>query len=683
MKINIIYVFLTIGLLLTNNAITKEDSSNLTVNKHLLLTERETFAIDGSLFSSGGTVWTIPEISPLISTEASSDNHLSVSNIKQVLSQGISQAMAINKKATIAVVDRVGNVLAVYRMTGIDQMVTISTTQPATVETGLDNIVLPSAADGDALAAIAKAITGAYLSSSGNAFSTRTAGQIIQEHFNPGEDNQPSGPLFGVQFSQLPCSDFSLRYDPSKSIGPQRSPLGLSADPGGFPLYKNGVVVGGVGVISDNHYGIDKNILNFDDDTDELIALAAIINFEADIGIKANRVTVDGKTLRFSDALESDLSGTTIAFDSLPAGTGNSIAVNTYTDGVIKRGTVFGHAESGVRADAQDFQNLDAFVFVDESDAERFRPQAGSDAATLNGIAPLTATEVQTILQDALAIANRSRAQIRQPLGSQARVTISVVDSQGNNLGIARTRDAPVFGSDVSLQKARTAAFFSNTDAANFLNNIDEPTRYLSPDLIVDDLVEIPDYVGAVKGFVGNTALEDGIAFSDRAGGNLSRPFYADGIENNDNGPLSKSNRNSEWSVFSTGLQLDLVLNKVIQHVIFAATGGGEDVNNICTETTSNRLANGIQIFPGSVPIYRGNQLIGAIGVSGDGVDQDDMIAFLGVHNAGLNLSGSINNAPANIRADTLSPRGTRLRFVQCPFSPFIDSNEQNVCQNK
>jgi len=31
------------------------------------------------------------------------------------------------------------------------------------------------------------------------------------------------------------------------TVGPQRSPLGLAADPGGLPLYKNGTVVGGVG----------------------------------------------------------------------------------------------------------------------------------------------------------------------------------------------------------------------------------------------------------------------------------------------------------------------------------------------------------------------------------------------------------------------------------------------------
>ncbi len=48
----------------------------------------------------------------------------------------------------------------------------------------------------------AKAITAAYLSSEGNAFSTRTASQIVQEHFNPGEFGGPSGPIFGVPLAR-------------------------------------------------------------------------------------------------------------------------------------------------------------------------------------------------------------------------------------------------------------------------------------------------------------------------------------------------------------------------------------------------------------------------------------------------------------------------------------------------
>jgi hypothetical protein len=94
------------------------------------------------------------------------------------------------------------------------------------------------------------------------------------------------------------------------------------------------------------------------------------------------------------------------------------------------------------------------------------------------------------------------------------------------------------------------------------------------------------------------------------------------------------------------------------------------------------QLANGTQIFPGSVPIYRGSILVGAIGVSGDGVDQDDMIAFLAVHNAGLQ-QGAFGNADTAMRADTLTPQGIRLRYINCPITPFIDSDEQDVCEQK
>ncbi len=97
-----------------------------------------------------------------------------------------------------------------------------------------------------------------------------------------------------------------------------------------------------------------------------------------------------------------------------------------------------------------------------------------------------------------------------------------------------------------------------------------------------------------------------------------------------------------------------------------------------------NRLQNGIQIFPGSVPIYRGSTLVGAIGVSGDGIDQDDMISFLGAHNGGAR-GGGLGNAPKAIRSDnvvvTLSGGATvRLRYISCPFAPFLDTAQQNVC---
>lgn len=60
------------------------------------------------------------------------------------------------------------------------------------------------------------------------------------------------------------------------SDGPKRSPLGLSADPGGFPLYKNGRVVGGIGVIADGNYGLDLSPSTVSSSLDERLAQSAL-----------------------------------------------------------------------------------------------------------------------------------------------------------------------------------------------------------------------------------------------------------------------------------------------------------------------------------------------------------------------------------------------------------------------
>ncbi|MDG0980204.1 MAG: heme-binding protein [Halieaceae bacterium] len=608
---------------------------------------------------------------------------LSVADVKNVLAQAIDQAQALGVNATVAVVDRVGNVLAVHRMADTAPSIEIATNQPVVVSTGLEGLVLPEGSAGDAIAAIAKALTGAYLSSEGNAFTTRTANQIVQEHFNPGEQNQPGGPLFGVQFSQLACSDFTLSGAAQGSqVGPQRSPLGLAADPGGFPLYKDGTPVGGVGVIADGLYSIDKNILDVDRDADELIALAGTFGFAAPNDRRADRITVEGKTFRFSDVEFSDLTVSpenAPSYDSLT--TGSLVDVPGYGGGEVMAGVRFGAIESGI-ASYDLFDDLNAYTFFDQSGHVRYPPIDGSDELIL-GENRLKAKEVETLLREALTIANKSRAQIRRPLGTSARVTISVVDTNGAILGMARTEDGPVFGADVSLQKARTATFFSSRDAGDYLQAIATRARYLNPDLSLKAEVKLGDYVEAARLFVGPQALSDGTAFSDRAGGNLSRPFYPDGIRGNPHGPFSKSFVNNEWSPFSTGLQSDLIMNQLLTHVVFAVGASANDVVTGCVEALGHRLANGAQIFPGSVPIYRGDILVGGIGVSGDGIEQDDMISFLGVHQAGLALSGAINNAPPEIRADNLSPQGERLRYIQCPQTPFIDSDEQRVCEGK
>jgi uncharacterized protein GlcG (DUF336 family) len=599
-----------------------------------------------------------------------STDFLTVTDVERVIAQAVHEATAQNAKATIAVVDRVGNVLGVYRMTGASTTFRISSGR--NVSGGLENIdVLP-----DTFAAISKAITGAYLSSNGNAFSTRTASQIVQEHFNPRELNQPSGPLYGVQFSQLSCSDL-MRRETDGSVGPKRSPLGLSADAGGLPLYKNNRLVGGVGVIADGVYGLDLDITNIDQDKDELIAVAASSGFAAPEDIRGNRITADGRTFRYVDS-EALLSNAATApqFLSLTSSVGSSVAVPGFFNATIRQGVSFGNSQSGIRAvtatENSTLAPLNAYVVVDSANNNRYPSRAGTDTL-------LSSAEATTIMAEALKVANRARAQIRRPLNTQAQVTISIVDTNGETLVLARTPDAPVFGTDVSLQKARSALLMSHPNTAADISALPS-ANYIgvnaAPVVSPNTSRPFAQQVAGLRAFLNDpAALSNGVAYSNRAIGNLARPYFPDGITGTAAGPLSTSI--TQWSPFNVGFQLDLSYNAIIAAAVnpIAAAPAG------CTGLA--RAKNGLQIFAGAVPIYRGNQLVGAIGVSGDGVDQDDMVAFLGLANASRILATNIGNAPKPIRADQIVPQGlgTRLRYVQCPQAPFIDSTEQNVCE--
>jgi uncharacterized protein GlcG (DUF336 family) len=343
--------------------------------------------------------------------------------------------------------------------------------------------------------------------------------------------------------------------------------------------------------------------------------------------------------------------------------------VSGFTDGVLRAGVPYGSAASGIRADDA-FGTQGAWILTDGFGANRFVPRAAASGG-------LDAAQVRAILAEALAVARKSRAQIRRPLGSAAEVTIAVVDAEGDILGLVRTGDAPVFGIDVAVQKARTAMFFSHPDWIRDLLPVPD-AQYLE-----GGTSNIGHWATRLRQFTGEFALAPGnSAWSARAIGNVHRPLFPDGIDGAPEGPLSKPP--GEWSPFNVGLQLDLVNNQLLRAVALGdlseGCAGRRFTDPATPDVNLRKVRNGIQIFPGGVPIYRGNQLVGGVGVSGDGVDQDDMIAFLGLANAGRALAGTVGNAPQAMRADQLAPLGVRLRYVQCPQAPFIDSTEQNVC---
>jgi len=144
-----------------------------------------------------------------------------------VTNSGFRLAPTVQKtKMQIAIVARDGKLLRVYSM--------------------------PDAWVGSIDIAIAKARTGAFFSSNQNALTSRIIGLA----------SQPGGPLWGIGASnQLGIS------------GSAEFRNGIITFPGGVPLYKNGQLVGGIGVSGD---GVDQ---------DEAVAFAGAAGFEPGAGV--------------------------------------------------------------------------------------------------------------------------------------------------------------------------------------------------------------------------------------------------------------------------------------------------------------------------------------------------------------------------------------------------------------
>lgn len=498
---------------------------------------------------------------------------LILTDVEKVIAQAATRAATISSNSVIAVTDREGYVLGVWSVNG---------TTPAA----------------DLVAnAIAKAGTAAFLSSDQHAFTTRTAGFIVQQSFPPGVRNRPTGPLVGVNFSNLSFSDVNrlkdpATYDPDLTNGtngaPVRTPItgGLAGTPGGVPLYKDDQLVGGVGVAGDGDGPFDitpRRIAR--PDVDEDVALAGQFGFAPSAKIRGSGVTIDGIRLPY-------VASTTRKETLAPLGTiGVNFTAFPLTAGPgkisyppLKLGGVTGELRIPIRSDPAPPMSLP------------------------NGAARLTFTEVSNILAAAANRARTTRAGIRLPRGRAAQVFISVVNNPNADgsppviLGsFCTSPDTTRFSWDVSVQKARTALFFSSSNRA----------------------------------------------FSARTVGFLAQQHFPPGIQGTPPGPFR-------------GMQEHI--SSITPSVITTNNPLNKAVFDTSTNVNPN-LPNGITIFPGGFPLYRDGVLIGAIGVSGDGIEQDDLIAASGA---------ALFPAPAHIRADRFQYRGVRLPYAKFPRNPAL-----------
>jgi uncharacterized protein GlcG (DUF336 family) len=99
---------------------------------------------------------------------------------------------------------------------------------------------MPDAWTGSVDIALGKARTSAFFSSDENALSTRQIGQLSQAHGPEGGGG--AGPLWGIGDTNRPGADGADEIKKNSIV----------TFPGGLPLYKNGHLVGGIGVSGDN-----------------------------------------------------------------------------------------------------------------------------------------------------------------------------------------------------------------------------------------------------------------------------------------------------------------------------------------------------------------------------------------------------------------------------------------------
>jgi len=518
---------------------------------------------------------------------------LTQADVNTVIAQGVAAATKYKDHCVIAVSDREGYILGVYD---------------------------DSAGKGNALTqvnAIDKAGTAAYLSSNGEAFTSRTAGYIIQPHFPPGVANTAPGPLTGVGLSSLPFSDINHFRNPANPAAGIPNTT-LSGNPGGVPLYKDGVLVGAVGV--DSYTTLSALIYVAAAYIDEDVAMDAQHGYAAPTGIVATNVLLNGIRLPYSSF----------------AGASYGLATLNTLDYLA--------AYPPTASPGAPFNTVTPSPFPDIPNGEVRNQIIGSTLPPVGGQSRLTQAEVLTILHQAALRASQTRAAIRNPPGSAAEVFIVVVDYYNPSsppgtvaalptspptavpqvLGSFRTPDATIFSYDVAAQKARTALFFSS-----------------------------------------NT-----MAMSSRAVGFLAQGTYPPGINNTAPGPYGPPTYGASDASFLTvasapifkppyGYQVLFSFNPVaLTGITPGPTPQPKTIAISATQPPNAFLPNGITVFPGGFPLYRNGVLIGAIGVSGDGVDQDDLISAAGT--VGF-------EAPASIQADEFTYRGARLPYAKFP----------------
>ena len=492
---------------------------------------------------------------------ATGETPLSVSDVTNVVQNAV---LSVNAPMVVAVADRAGNVLAVFET-------------PGAPTTSIGNFGQTISSE-DLAAGLAR--TAAFFSNDQAPLSSRTVRFISGIHFPPGVAGTPNADLYGIENTNRGCT-LSNNFLPGQTLNPSLSLEGTfgpgiitgkadvndsdptAVNPGGVPLFKGGAV-GGVGVVSTS---------------------AAIAEYAA-----------------FSAATSSNLLPSQAQLPLPGVVVIGGIAVPFVDQTTLPAGASAGNAAS-----------FTAGTFSVPAKAGVLPPQnylVGPNAGSV-----LSASQVNEIIMNAVATANITRAVIRLPPSSPARMSIAVSDLDGTLLGLYRMQDGTIFSVDVAASKARNVVWFTTVGGS--------------------DLPGVPK----------------GTAVTNRTISFGAQPLFPPGINGSNDGPFFP----------------------LYQY----------DTANPCTQGPSSAAfapnthnMSGVVFFPGSLPLYQNGVLVGGLGVSGDGVDQDDFVTA-GAVDAACGSGGpcgitSFQAAP-NIRADQVVIDNVRLPYQKFPRNPTIN----------
>lgn len=593
-------------------------------------------------------------------------------------------ARALDRDMAVAVTDRRGVILGVgtkggrgnvFHITSADYLINCV----ACPSTDIAPDALPCTDCAVVNLAVQLARTAAFFSADQTPLTSRSVRFLSGEHFPPGITNTAAAALFGIENTNRGCSfdarnplgadflpgkfvprarnllaalgeDGTLCQNGIESATPgvfQDSPTafagcttGIATLPGGVPIYKNGRMAGGIGVALRGAPPSPDPVAAFDDaailrrtDTgsDWVLAEFAARAFAGDgVGFPTLARKGLAGVCHGPDAPACCASG--CFFGILPLPPPLPFDPVIFVDGIEIPEVDNNPPVSGVGSGLP----ITSFV-VDPSNLQPLDtancPLATNQACPVSSewlVGPSASTDanlsqddVAGIVDAALRSAQATRAAIRLPLEARTAMVLAISDTNGALIGLYRMHDATVFSIDVAVAKSRNVIYFSSP-SINPADTRDCPGR--------DDCRE--------------QAYPAGTAITNRTLSFGAQPFFPSGIEATEDTRLA-----GFLPPFAPGPFRRVFINDALT----SCTNGGQPTNG---------RQNGIVFFPGSAPLYRNGVLVGGFGVSGDGVEQDDIVTIAGA------AAAAGFEPPAAIRADQVFVRGVRLPYVKFNRQP-------------